>query len=146
MKKIVFCKLAQSRSRKFLPKKEACEKQFSQMTLSGKNLREPVWKLQTVSLQFTKSELFYRCFSRILTANFRTPIFQNTSQVVASTEAYSGPCETSKMEFFCKYNKRLKAVNCFTKKLHLRCFTRFCARLFWSYKFYLSNVQVQSLL
>ena len=43
-------------------------------------------------------------FSMILTANFRTPIFQNTSQVAASAEAYSGPCQTPKMELFCECN------------------------------------------
>ena len=41
---------------------------------------------------FTKNELLHRYFSRILTANFRAPIFQNTSEVAASVEAYSGPC------------------------------------------------------
>ena len=35
----------------------------------------------------------------------------------------------------------LKVLTIFTKKLHLRCFTRFCACLFWTYKLYLSNVQ-----
>ena len=69
---------------------------------------------------FTKNELLHRYFSRILTANFRTPIFQNTSYVDASAEAYSGPCE---------YNKHFKAINSFHKKLHLRCFTRFCVHL-----------------
>ena len=95
---------------------------------------------------FTKNELLHRYFSRILTANFRIPIFQNTSQVAASAETYSGLCQTSKMNLFCEYNWRHKAVNYFQKKLHLRCFTRFCVRLLWSYKFYLSNVQIQSLL
>ena len=34
-----------------------------------------------------------------------------------------------KMELFCEYNERLKAVNYIYKKLHLRCFTRFCVHL-----------------
>ena len=50
-------------------------------------------------------------FSEILTANFRTPIFQNTFQVAASAEGYSGPCEASDMELLCEYNYKLKAVN-----------------------------------
>ena len=78
---------------------------------------------------FTKNELFHRYFSRILTANFRTTIFQNTFQVAASAEAYSGPCQTSKMELFVNIINGLKPLTIFTKKLHLRCFTRFCVRL-----------------
>ena len=42
---------------------------------------------------FTKNKLLHRYFSRILTANSRKPIFQNTSQVNASAEGYSGPCQ-----------------------------------------------------
>ena len=48
---------------KFLPKKETGKKQF----------------LQDLSCNFTKNELLPRYFSRILTANFRISIFQNTS-------------------------------------------------------------------
>ena len=51
LKKLVFSKVAQSRSWKFLPKKETGEKQFLQISLLGKNLRERNWKLHTVSLQ-----------------------------------------------------------------------------------------------
>ena len=47
---------------------------------------------------------FFICISKNLTANFRTPIFQNTSQVAASAEVYSGPCQTSKRKLFCEYN------------------------------------------
>ena len=36
--------------------------------------------------------------------------------------------DLAKMELFCEYNEQLKAA-IFTKKLHLRCFTRFCLRL-----------------
>ena len=78
---------------------------------------------------FTKNELLHMYFSRILTANFRTPIFQNTFQVAASAEAYSGPCQTSKMELFVNIINGLKPLTIFTKKLHLRCFTRFCVCL-----------------
>ena len=39
---------------------------------------------------FTINEL-HMYFSSILTANFRTPISQNTSQVAGSAESYSGP-------------------------------------------------------
>ena len=42
--------------------------------------------------------------SRILTTDFKTPIFQNTSQVATSAEAYSRICQISKMELFCEYN------------------------------------------
>ena len=38
---------------------------------------------------FTKNEVLHSYFSRILTADFRTPIFQNSFQVAASTEKYS---------------------------------------------------------
>ena len=51
LKKFVFSKVALSHSWKFLPKKETGEKQFSQISLLGKHLRERDWKLQTVSLQ-----------------------------------------------------------------------------------------------
>ena len=68
-------------------------------------------------------------FSRILTANFRTPIFQNTSQVVASAEVNVGPCQTPKMELFVNIINSLKLFTIFTKKSHLRCFTGFCVHL-----------------
>ena len=51
-----------------------------------------------------KMNFFKDIFKGFLTANFRTPIFQNTSQVAASAEAYSGPCRIFKMELFCEYN------------------------------------------
>ena len=35
----------------------------------------------------------------------------------------------SRWSFFCEYNDGLKPLTIFTKKLHLRCFTRFCVRL-----------------
>ena len=65
---------------------------------------------------------FIGFFLRILTANLRTPIFQNTFQVAASAEAYSGPCHNGA---FLWHNERPKAVTIFAKKFHLRCFTRF---------------------
>ena len=48
LKKFAFSKVAQSRSRRFLPKKETGEKHNY---LLGKNFTERDWKLQTVSLQ-----------------------------------------------------------------------------------------------
>ena len=102
LKKFVFSKVAQSPSQTFLPKNELGKKQFSHIFLSGKNLRERDWRLSACS--FTKNNLLHRYFSRMLIANFRTPIFHNTSQVAASAEAYSGPCLISKKELFCEYN------------------------------------------
>ena len=52
-----------------------------------------------------------------------------------------------KMELFCEYNERLKAVNYFYKKAPSSMFHKvLCTPLFWSCKFYLWNVQGQSLL
>ena len=39
------------------------------------------------------------------------------------------PIPTSKMKLFCKNSQRLKAVNYFHKKLHLRCYTGFWIHL-----------------
>ena len=41
------------------------------------------------------------------------------------SEAYSEPCQTSKMEHFVKNSQQLKGVNYFCKSLHLKCLTRF---------------------
>ena len=40
-------------------------------------------------------------------------------------ETYSEPSQTSKMEYFCENHYRLKALNYFSKKLHLRFLTGF---------------------
>ena len=71
---------------------------------------------------FTKNELLHRYFSRILTANFRTPIFQNISQVAASAEAYWDLVKHWRWSFFVNIINGLKLLSIFTKKLHLRCF------------------------
>ena len=93
LKKFVFRKVALSRSRKFLLKKETCGKHnFQKFLYQAKTSGNATESCRLSACNFTKNELLHRYFSRILTANFRTPIFQNTSQVAASAEAYSGPC------------------------------------------------------
>ena len=105
LKKFIFSKVAQSRFWKFLPKKETGEKhnfyKFVHWVKTSGNATE---NCRLSVCNFTKNELLHMYFSRILTANFRTTIFQNTTQVAASVEEYSGPCEISKMELFCEYN------------------------------------------
>ena len=44
---------------------------------------------------------------------------------LSNPEAYSGPCQTSKMRVFCRNIQQLKAVNYFHKTLHVRCLTEF---------------------
>ena len=101
-KKIVSSKVSQSRSRKFLHKKETSEKHnFHKYLYQVKtSVNAKVADCQPATL--LKMNFFIGM--NFLTANFRTPIFQNISQVAASAEEYSGPCETSKMELFCEYN------------------------------------------
>ena len=41
------------------------------------------------------------------------------------TEGYLDPCQTYKIELLVKKSQRLKTVNYFHKKLHLRCLTGF---------------------
>ena len=73
---------------------------------------------------FTKSELLHRYFSRILTANFRTPLkwllLQRRIQDLVKHLRWS---------FFVNIINDLKPLTIFTKKLHLRCFTRFYVHL-----------------
>ena len=57
----------------------------------------------------------------------QTPIFYNTSQMAASAEAYSETCEDG--AFIVNIINGLKSLTIFTKKLHLRCLTRFCVCL-----------------
>ena len=106
MQKFVFSKVAKSRSRTFLPKKETCEKHnFHKFFYWVKTSGKVTESCRLSACNFTKNELLHRYLSGILTENFRTPNFQNTS-----------PC--------------LKPLTIFTKRLHLRCFTRFCVCLF----------------
>ena len=105
LKKIVFSKVTQSRSWKFLSKKETGKKEnFHKCLYYVKTSGNATESCRLSACNFTKNELLHRYFSGILAANFRAPIFQNTSQVAASAKVYSGPCETSKMELFCEYN------------------------------------------
>ena len=105
LKKFLFSKVAQSRSRKLLPNKETDKKhnfhKFLYWVKTSGNVTE---SCRQSACNFTKNELLHSYFSGILTANFRTSLFQNASQVAASAEAYSGPCQTSKMKHFCEYN------------------------------------------
>ena len=78
---------------------------------------------------FTKNEFFYTYFSRILTAIFRTPIFQNISQIATSAEVYSGPRQTSKMKLFVNIINDLKPLAILTKTLHLMSHKVLCTSL-----------------
>ena len=94
LKKFVFSKVARSHSRKILPKKEADEKyNFHKFLYEAKTSGNATESCRLSACNFTKNELLRRYFSRILTVNFRTPIFHNTSHVAASAEAYSGSCQ-----------------------------------------------------
>ena len=114
LKKFIFRKVALSRSRKFLLKKETGKKQFLQISLLGKHLRERDWKLQTVSLQF------------LLKMNFFVVIFQGFWLQISEHLFSRTPLkwlllqrriqDLVKMELFCEYNERLKAVKYFHKK------------------------------
>ena len=102
---VCFSKVTQSHSLKFLARKESIEKHnFHKFLYWVKTSVNATESCRLSACNFTKNELFHRYFSRILTANFRIPIFRNTFQVAAFAEAYSGPCQTSKMELFCEYN------------------------------------------
>ena len=101
-----FSKVAPSRSWKFLPKKETGGKhdfhKFLYWVKSSGNVTE---SCRLSACNFIKNELLHRYFLRVLTANFRTPIFQNTSQCAVSAEAYSGLCQTSKIELLTIFMK-----------------------------------------
>ena len=105
LKMFVFSKVAPSRSWNFLPKKKTGGKhdfhKFIYWVKTSDNVTE---SCRLSAWNFTKNELLHRDLLRIVTANFRTPIFQNTSQGAVSAEAYSGLCQTSKIELFCECN------------------------------------------
>ena len=79
-----------------------------------------------LACNFTKNEVLHKYFSRILTANFRTPIFQNSSERLFCRGVFG---ILSRWSFFVNIMNSLKPLTIFTKKLHLRCFTRFCVQL-----------------
>ena len=61
---------------------------------------------------------------------FWLQISEHLFQVAASAEVYSGPCQTSiRWSFFVNIINGLNPLTIFTKKLPLRCFTRFCVCL-----------------
>ena len=80
LKKFVFSKVAQSRSWEFLPKKKTSEKHnFHKFLYKIKTSGNATESCRLSACNFTKNELLHRYFSRILTADFKTPIFQKTS-------------------------------------------------------------------
>ena len=93
------------------------------MKTSG-NTTESCW---LSDCNFTKNELLYRYFSRILTANLRSPIFQTTLPNNCFCRGVFGTL--SRWSFFVNIMNDLKQLTIVTKKLHLRCFTRFCVHL-----------------
>ena len=125
MKKFVFSKVAQSCSQKFLPKKETGKKHnFHKFLYQAKTSGNATESCRLLACNFTKNELLHRYFSRILTANFRTPLkwllLQRRIQDLVKHLRWS---------FFVNIINDLKPLTIFTKKLHLRCFTRFYVRL-----------------
>ena len=113
LKKFVFSNVALVHvnlvPRIFLPKKETGEKHNFHKFLYQVNTPGNVTESCRLSAcNFDKNELLLSYFSRILTANFKTPLkwllLQRRIQ------------DLVKMELFCEYNKRLKAVNYFHKK------------------------------
>ena len=126
LKKFVFSKVAQSRSRKFYLRKKLAKNMFSQISLLGKNLRE-VAHCQPVTL---------------LKMNFITGIFQEfwlqISEHLFSRTALKwlllqrcvqNLVKYLRWSFFVNITNDLKLLTIFTKKLDLRCFTRFCVCL-----------------
>ena len=113
MKKFVFSKVALSRSRKFLPKKETgkkhnCHKFLYYVNTSGDATEScRLFKYFDCKFQNTyfPEHLLSCCFCRGV---FRA---------------------LSRWSFFVNIRNGLKPLTIFTKKLHLRCFTRFCVRL-----------------
>ena len=88
----------------------------------------------------------------LLKMNFYIGIFQGfwlqISEHLLSDCFCRGVFETlSRRSFFVNIMNGLKPLTIFTKKLHLKMLHKvLCTSLFWSYKFYLWNVQGQSLL
>ena len=148
MKSFVFSKVAQSHFRKYLPKKE-----------TGKN---------TIFTNFfirSKPQGMWPKFADYLPAtllkmNFFIGIFQGFWLQISEHLFSRTPLKWLllrrrihdlvkhlRWSFFVNIINSLKPLTIFIKKLHLRYFKRFCCTpLLWSYKFYLANVQVQSLL
>lgn len=53
-----------------------------------------------------------------------------TEAFLCISGAYSGPCQTSNMEFFCENSLWLSGVNQFCKTFHVRCLPGFWICLF----------------
>ena len=48
-------------------------------------------------------------------------IYTDVFKIEVTIEIYFGSCQTTLLEFLCKSQERLKILNYFCKKLHLRC-------------------------
>ena len=145
LKKFVFRKDALSRSRKFLPKKETGEKHNFHNFFIGQKPQE-MW-LKVADCQpatLLEMSFFIGIFERFW-LQISEHLFSRTPLKWLLLQ-WRIP-DLDKMELFCEYNDLLKAVNYFHKKAPSQMFHKvLCMPLFWGYKFYLSNVQVQSLL
>ena len=108
LKKFIFSKVAQSCSQKFLPKNETGEKHnFHKHELLKMNFFIGIFQIFWLQIS---EHLFPRTPLKWLLLQRRVQDFV-------------------KMELFVNIINGLKPLTIFTKKLHLRCFTRFCVRL-----------------
>ena len=73
----------------------------------------------TISRENSRDLLFTKSADLLFNQRFILIEKISSQSETIYSEAYSGPCQTSKMELF------FLAVNYFQKKLHLRCLTKF---------------------
>ena len=95
--------------------------QFPQISLLGKNLRERYWKMNLYSKNLLKMNFFIGIFQR-----FWLQISEHLSSGCFCRGVFR---ILSRWSFLVNIMKGLKLLTILTKKLHLRCFTRFCVCL-----------------
>ena len=128
--KFVFSKVPQSRSPKFLPKKGTSEKyNFHKFLYKVKTSGNATESCRLLACHFTKNGLPHRYFQGFW-LQISEHLFSRTPlKWLLLHRHIQDLAKHLRWSFFVNIINGLKLLTIFTKKVHLRCFTRFCVRL-----------------